>query len=365
VVLSRETPQPCLLPGGKQPNFIALGNGILDVDALLSGRANVMKRHSPLWFSPVCLPYEFDGHADCPKWRAFLGRNLGDDAGKQQLLQQFAGYLLTLDTSQQHFLLLLGDGANGKSVVCAVLTAMLGRGNVSSVPLEVFGDRFRLTETLGKLANIAAEVGDLDKVAEGILKAYVTGDGIQFEKKFKEPFTARPTARLVLATNNPPRFSDKTDGLWRRMLMLKFIVQIPESERVKRMDSPEWWEAQGELPGILNWALAGLHQLRTAGRFTIPEASRQDAERMRAESNPARMFLDETYKEDPAGEVPCEVAYQSYVAWCKSNGYIPFADRGFGREVARRFPDMKRLQRTEGGRRLWHYVGVKNCGGEL
>jgi phage/plasmid-associated DNA primase len=144
------------------------------------------------------------------------------------------------------------------------MTALLGEQNVSTVPLELFGDKFRLVNTLGKLANIVAEVGELDKMAEGYLKAFVVGDPMDFEMKFKQAFRTCPTARLVLATNNMPRFSDKTDGIWRRVLLLPFVVQISKSEAIRGMDPVEWWQERGELPGIFLWALAGLADLRRA-----------------------------------------------------------------------------------------------------
>src|SRR5205807_310610 len=125
-----------------------------------------------------------------------------------------------------------------------------------------------LASTLGKLANICAEVGELDKAAEGYLKAYTSGDAMQFERKYESSFSAMPTARLVLATNNPPRFSDKSDGVWRRLILLPLNVTIAEEERVYGMDKREWWEASGELPGILNWALEGFDRLRLQGGFT-------------------------------------------------------------------------------------------------
>src|SRR5205814_4102 len=147
-----------------------------------------------------------------------------------------------------------GEGANGKSVVCGVLTALLGGGNVAHVPLESFGERFALNQTLGKLANIASEVGELDKVAEGKLKGFTSGERMMFDRKGRDPVEAMPTARLVLATNNRPRFSDKSDGVWRRMLLIPFQVQITAEERVYGMDKPDWWIEKGELPGIFNWA---------------------------------------------------------------------------------------------------------------
>jgi P4 family phage/plasmid primase-like protien len=358
-LLGQDTPQPAWLgTGPEQRSYLALANGILDVDALLAGSEQVLLPHTPKWFSPVCLSFGFDPAAGCGRWRAFLRRNLDGDPDKAQLLQQFTGYLLLPDTSKQRFLMMVGEGANGKSVVCAVLRALLGEANVSTVPLEMFGERFRLAGTLGKLANIAAEVGELDRVAEGQLKAFVTGDPIECERKFKAPFTARPTARLVLATNNPPTFSDKSDGLWRRMLLLRFTVQIPEGERLAGMDSAEFWQESGELPGILNWALAGLHELRREGRFVVPAACQEEVEKLRTESNPARRFLQEHYQAGP-GEVPTADLYSAYRAWCERNGHYALADVGLGREVARRFPGVKRAKRTVGGQRCWAYCGME------
>jgi P4 family phage/plasmid primase-like protien len=271
------------------------------------------------------------------------------------LLQQYAGYLLLPDTRWQRFLMMLGDGANGKSVICAALRAMLGEENVSSVPLELFGEKFHLCETLGKLANIVAEVGELDRVAEGQLKAFVSGDPILFEQKFRPPFTAKPTARLVLATNNVPAFSDKTDGLWRRMLLLKFTVQIPEEERVAGMDSAEFW--RGEAPGIFAWALVGLAELRRQGGFIVPRPCQEDAEQLRADANPARRFLLEGYEEGD-GEIRVDDLYTAYSNWSRQQGHHPLSNVGFGREVARRFKRVRRERKGPAGARYFVYAGL-------
>src|SRR5262249_19280874 len=156
------------------------------------------------------------------------------------LLQEWFGCCLLFDTTHQSFLVLEGEGSNGKSVVCAVLAALLGTDNVSHVPLENFGQRFALTQTLGKLANIASEVGEIDKAAEGTLKAFTSGDRMTFDRKGIAPVEAMPTARLVLATNNRPRFTDRSGGLWRRMLLMPFQVEIQAHERVYGMDKPAW-----------------------------------------------------------------------------------------------------------------------------
>ena len=348
----------------KRRNLISLSNGLLDLDALFEGKADVLLPHTPRWFSPTCLPYPFDPDADCQRWLAFLGRNLEGDAERIDLLQEWSGYCATPDTARQKFLALEGEGSNGKSVYCAALEAMLGSPNCSHVPLEVFGERFQLTATLGKLTNIASEVGELDKAAEGFLKSFTSGDPMQFEQKYKPTFSAVPTARLVLATNNRPRFSDRSGGLWRRMILMPWRVVIAADDpgRIFGMDKPDWWVASGELPGIFNWALAGLDRLRRNNRFTRSEICEQALAEYRTENNPARMFLLESCREAPEGQAPCGELYQAYRRWCEGNGYSPLADRSFGKEVKRVFTKAERREVGGRGSRAYCYCGIDAAG---
>jgi putative DNA primase/helicase len=213
-----------------------------------------------------------------------------------------------------------GEGCNGKSVACAALAGLLGTANVSNVPLERFGDRFSLASTLGRLANIAREVGEIEKVAEGQLKAITSGDPVTFERKYLSPIEAVPTARLVFSSNNRPRFLDRSNGIWRRILLVPFRVEIKQEEKVAGMDKVTWWEDQGELPGLLNWALTGLQRLRKQGKFTDPDICRQALAEYRTESNPVQMFLEQNCLNDPAKSVEKNFVRKQYQAWCKLYG---------------------------------------------
>jgi P4 family phage/plasmid primase-like protien len=355
---------PCWV-GARRPqgsDFIAMENGILDLGALLEGRHDPLRAHDPDWFSVVCLPYPFDEAATCPRLEACLHRWMEDDAERMALLQEFAGYCMARDSGQQKFLLAEGEGQNGKSVFFALLTALLGEANVSSVPLELFGQRFALTSTLGKLANIASEVGEIDKIAEGVLKSFTSGDSMFFDRKGVPGINAVPTAKLALATNNLPRFTDRSGGVWRRMLLTPFRVTITEEERVVGMDKPSWWGASGELPGAFNWAVAGLRRLRKQGRFTAPKVSVEALNEYRQESNPARVFLVENYEaadaNQPGAEVKCAELYRDYKTWAEGNGYRPLGERAFGKEVRRAFPQVERRRLGSRGGQEWHYVGV-------
>jgi P4 family phage/plasmid primase-like protien len=354
VLRGGDVPLPSLLPGGEKVNLLALENGLLDLDR------EELRPHTPAWFSTVCLPYPYDAAATCPRWLAVLGQNLEADAERIALLQEFFGYCLTPSTDAQQCIVLAGEGANGKSVVVAGLQALLGEDNFSSVPLEDFGRRFAMAQTLGKLANIAAEVGELDRTAEGTLKAFISGDRMCFERKGKDAFTARPTARLLLSTNNVPRFADRSEGVWRRLRLVPFNRRVPEGERVPGMDKPEWWLRLGEVPGMLNWALEGLRRLRANNmRFTEPAACRAALEAHRQESDPCRVFLLEHYEPAAGGEpIPSTELYKHYQEWGKENGHANLlTSHNFGRQVRRVFrlaeSRTRRCGRGEKPQRFW------------
>lgn len=341
--------------------YVALKNGILDVDGFLSDEPDCLKGHSSNWFSLVCLPYDFDPSAECPKWDAFIKRNLGGDLEVAALLQEWLGYLLLPNTDFQKFMFFEGEGSNGKSVFLAATEAMLGEANCTHVSLEVFGEPFMLTQTLGKLANITADCSKMDSVAEGYLKSFSSGDRMTFNRKGLPPIEASPTARLMISANERPYMADKSSGLWRRMILLPWTVTIQDHEKVRGMDKVEWWNRSGELPGIFNWALAGLHQLTQNNCFTDPAVCRAAVAGYKGEMNPARVFMNEFYMDGTKDdEVDCKSMYEHYREWIFDNGNKPLNDSHFGSEVKRAFPSVVRSRaRDSSGKRRYIYTGIR------
>jgi len=325
--------------GASKRNMISFDNGLLDLDELLkNGSAIELQDHTPDWWSLVHVPYEYDPGAKIgPYWTSFLSMNLGGDEKLIECLQEWMGYCLLPNTDHHKFLIMIGEGSNGKSVFCAVLEALLGEQNVSHVPLELFGQRFTLGATLGKLANIATETHEIDRVSEGYLKQFTDGSRMFFDRKGLPGIDARPTAKLIIATNQPPRFTDKSMGLWRRMLVAPFLVEIKAPERLLGLDKPEWWLDQGELPGLFNWAVEGLRRLRVQAAFTEPDVAAVAKKEYRRDINPAREFLEVFYRE-AAEETGGLDLYTDYEKWCGKSGYKTLGSRMFGKEVKRVFP---------------------------
>jgi P4 family phage/plasmid primase-like protien len=385
------------IPTRERKNWIAMENGIVDVDALIDDAEieDVLLPHTPDWFSTVCLPYAFDPYAKCPVWEAFLRRCMNVDpdwdpslAPRElskdpeirrnqegqtliDVLQEWAGYLLLPDTSHQKFLVNEGEGGNGKSVFLAGLQALLGPDNCSHVTLEKFANRFDLTDTLGKLANLCGDMGEIDRVSEGHLKSFVSGDRMFFDRKGISGMNCVPTARLIFNTNNRPRFSDKSSGIWRRLILIPWRTTISKAERIIGMDQVTWWQNSGELPGIFMWAVIGLHRLQAQKAFTYSPVVEEEIAAYRREVNPAREFLLEHVEANPIGSedstfIPTRILYGAYRRWAEEQGNQPLSSPVFGKEIVRVFPRATREQKmvdfNSNGQvktsRQWGYKGI-------
>ena len=348
-------------------HLIPVKNGILRVECDLGVLKTCLESHTPEFLSPYALPYDFDKSRECPTWIQFLNDIL--PSPEIFLLQEWFGYQLVPITLAQKFMIMNGLGANGKSVVSLVMRLMLGNENVSAVPLQGFrsDDRFSLAATVNKLANIVTETDELKFFPTGTIKSFTAGDEFQIERKFKDAYFVKPTARLTFATNSLPPFKDKSDGLSRRLLLINFLKQIlDESKQDKRLVDEAFWLGSGELSGILNWSLEGLKRLMAnSWQFTIPDSVYVAMADYSRELNPIMDFLSESVEVCGRGEYHTATLYSRYVEYCRRSGFTAENKIVFGKSVGRYFKGVIRQSKhskNENGinARVWLGIRQKN-----
>lgn len=338
---------PCFLSTGeKAVNFIALKNGIINVDELLAAMkaGTALPLPMPLtpdFFSRFRLDYEFDPTAKAPKFMKYL-EEVQPDEENREMLQMIAGLLLIPDTSYNAAFFLVGQGGTGKSVFMNVLEALVGSDNCCCVPLASLAFRFAnigLTESLANIIGDMPVMPDSGRLAdmEGVFKKVTSGETLFVERKFMNGKEARVTARCVFATNEMPHFSDRSNGVWDRVKVVPFNVIFRNTDK----QNPHLFEELcGELPGIFNWALDGLRKLRDHKTFPQSEEGRVLLEQLREDCDHEGTFLRETVHSDENGEVESQPLYRSYRFWCEDNGYSPVGANKFKSAVLRVFPDV-------------------------
>lgn len=70
---------------------------------------------------------------------------------------------------------------------------------------------------------------------------------------YSNAFDFKPSHKLWIFGNHKPEVNGTDFGIWRRMRLIPFRVQIEESKVDRQLLS----KLGEELPGILNWAIEG------------------------------------------------------------------------------------------------------------
>ena len=99
------------------------------------------------------------------------------------------------------------------------------------------------------------------RMCESVVKQLTGGDTVSARFLYSESFEFVPQFKLWLGTNHKPKIVGADDGIWRRIRLIPFTVQIPK----ERQDRDLAKKLKAEAAGILNWALEGLRQWREDG----------------------------------------------------------------------------------------------------
>lgn len=315
-----EAEPPCWLDKRDGPDAKALlcfANGALDV---ASGELHPL---SPHLFTYNALPYSYDPHATCPLFDKFLSEVFADDEGKCVLCQEWAGYLLVPDCSQQKLMVFCGASGSGKSTLLHALASMLGSSQVCSPTLEGLGDQYGLDQFVGRLAAFIgdAELGPranrtliLNRIKE------LTGSAHPTLEVRRMRVAAQPTplyTRLTIACNDLPDLHDSGAALPRRTLALEFSRVFDSATTRPDRGLPD--KLAAEAPGILNWALTGLRRLRAQGNFTVPDSSATLASKFAAGASPLRQFVDHCTHIKAEATTSEAALYAAWRNWAREN----------------------------------------------
>jgi putative DNA primase/helicase len=293
----------------------------------------------------------------CPEWQKFVAEVFPEDS--QELAWEIPAWLMTPDTAIQKALLLLGDGANGKSVFLRGIRAFLGRTNVTTESLHSLeSNRFALAQLDGKLANICSDLPSTRLAGSSVFKSLTGGDYLSAEYKFKPSFSILPFARLVFSGNHMPWSDDASHAFFRRWLPLRFLRTFGPSEEISREILDERLAAPSELSGVLNKALNALQKIRTRG-FSESQSVRETTEEFIKLTDPIAVWLSSTTQKNPSATVTKNALLEAYNESARRQGRPVVTSTALGLAIHRLLPEIKDAQRNIGGKQQWVWVGLE------
>lgn len=327
----------------RRPGLLNTPGGVLDLEC------GVLKQHSATLFLSKMTHVEYLDKMACPLWEAFLADIFDHDQALMAYVQAAVGYSLTGYTTEQCAFFCYGAGRNGKSTFLDTLSDILGDYAVNIQPDTLMvrpagATNSDIARLKGARFVTSTEPNEGVRLNEGLIKQLTGGDRVTARRLYREEFEFTPEFKLWMATNHKPIIRGTDVGIWRRIHLIPFTVQIPED----RVDKTLKYRLRQEAPAILAWAVEGCRAWR-AGGLTPPPAVVSATREYRNEMDVVEMFLQECTV--PGGEVGASDLFKAYLQWAEENNEYKMSGNKFGREVSGRY-----LKRH--GRHGWIYVGV-------
>lgn len=286
-----------------------------------------MRPHERENLNTVVSDVPFILGAECPRWLKFIDEITAGDKELSRYLQMIVGYCLTGIPASEIFIL-HGGGGNGKGVFTRTLLKLLGNygGTISQdLLMNSSGHPTQFAYLYGKRCVVAQETDAECRLNENQVKMLTGGgDKIQCRRMREDFWEFEPTHKILLATNHIPQIRGTDNGIWRRIKLIPFTVTFTNPDT--SLDST----LTAELPGILQWALAGYEDFRKNGGFVEPQAVTASRDNYRAEMSTIQQFVEDRCVLAADKSVKTSELYQSYKLYTELHGHYLCSARKFG-----------------------------------
>jgi len=230
------------------------------------------------------------------------------------------------------------SGSNGKGTFLDMIEAINGSANTAHVSLESYDSQFGASSLIGKRLNLVHEVSVnqfMKKVDK--LKAIITNDPIEIDRKHKDPISYKPQLVNIVALNGALQFGDKTASMERRVMILPMDMEFKDGQKneaikkdyVKRREVSEYilYKVLVEMPKY--WKL------------TIPESAKAAMDAHRLETNKVAAFVHAFQHEFERPFLPLTMLRDLYMAWLKryNPASKPVSAPAFNKEIQALFDD--------------------------
>jgi len=239
-------------------------------------------------------------------------------------IQKVMGYSLLGRQDQQAFFVFYGDGSNGKSTLLRVWALILGLQDYATYPdIETFGKKLSDKEIRSDLAAIMKQrvvfvvEGDRKlKLNITLINRWTGGqEPLTFRDLYERTVSEWPQGTLVTAVNNKPMITDSNYGIWRRVRLVPFLVNLDTTLKEKKVENYAdiLFEKEGDL--IFRWMLQGYEEYKRDG-LKSPSSVDEATKQYKSESNSVFLFAGDMLKVEGNGRLMSSELMEKYKEYC-------------------------------------------------
>lgn len=326
------------------PEYLNCQNGVVNLR-----NGELMPHDSRMMMSKIC-GCEYDVKRRKPKrWLKFLDEITSGNKELQDYIQKCVGYSISGSNVEQCAYFLYGMGNNGKSTFLDTIADMLGDYASNAQP-----DTIMLQSRLGSSGGGAnTDIARLKsarfvtceeptegvRLNEGLLKQLTGGSKVTARFLYSNEFEFTPEFKIWVATNHKPVIRGTDVGIWRRIKLIPFEVNIAKDKVDKNLK----YKLRQEFPQILAWAVEGFMRWQLEG-MNDPETVLEATKDYKQEMDLIAGFVEQCVIIDYDSEekIPASDLFAVYSKWAKANNEWEMSAKKFGMEVIKKLPERGR-----------------------
>lgn len=325
-------------------DFLNCQNGVVNLK-----NGELIPHDSRLMLSKIC-DCEYDVKRRKPKrWLQFLDEITNGNKDLQDYIQKCVGYSICGSNKEQCAYFLYGMGNNGKSTFLDTIADMLGDYASNAQP-----DTLMLQSKIGGLGGGAnSDIARLKsarfvtceeptegvRLNEGLLKQLTGGSKVTCRFLYGDEFEYTPEFKIWVATNHKPVVRGTDVGIWRRIKLIPFEVNIPKSKVDKNLK----YKLRQEFPQILAWAVEGCMKWQEEGLedpLCVVDATKDYKQEMDLIAGFVEQCVIIDYENND--KIMGVELFAIYKAWAKANNEFEMTAKKFGMEIVKKLPEKGR-----------------------
>jgi len=258
----------------------------------------------------------------------------------QTVLEMCAAVFIRENIDEKSFIM-LGSGENGKSVLLDYLAKMLGKDNVSHIPLQTLSDdKFASARLESKLANIFSDLEKNELRHTGIIKGLSSGEPIYVQNKNQQGFNLYPFATLIFSTNKFPKVYDQTQGFFRRWILVKWNRNFEKDPQRDNNLKEKLLSNRKEMDIVFSNLMYIAKEIYKNNKFSHSKNWKTIQKLWNESADPVNDFI-ENYIIDSETSKSKRETYQFYKSVMYSNGTSPLGMGQFSKAFSEYYEESK------------------------